>query len=148
MRLFLFTPTSIGLFALLALCLVITVYLFHASKKVRDEGDRRTSLLLAGTITSLAVLVFLMLLEVSFFHTWNIIALYLESFVLAVILLFMLQFAYEYPANVPQQKVERLIFLCLSAGYVFFELALAAQRYISLANGEFSFRPPYADSPL
>ena len=45
MRLFLFNPTSIGLFALLALCLVITIYLFHASQNVGDERTRRTSLL-------------------------------------------------------------------------------------------------------
>ena len=145
MKYFLLTSSSISYLALLILCVSITGYFLYSSHKFLTGEDRTNTLLLAGSFGFLSVTTLLFFFEESFFLTWNIIALYFESFFLSLALILFLQFAYRYPTFKPDQKVEARIALIFSIFYSVIELVLVIWRLLKFSRGHVTYRPEYAD---
>jgi len=149
MPLFYLTASSIGYWTQLVLVLVVAGYFVSLVWRSWRRGERPTQMLLMVCFAlSVACLIALLFLEVSVHPDWRWHAVFLQNIAVALSLLFLLQFAYQFPSPDPKKRIESFVVLALSLFYLFWEAYLAIQRFQLLAQGQLRFRPEAADYPI
>lgn len=139
------TPASISYLNQFLLSLSITVYLiwrFVVRPNTRASTADRFLVFFFITTTLFSLALFL---EVSFLPTARLIVVYLLNSLLALLLVFLIQFAYNFPEPAHQKKIERWLALLVSLAYLGWELKIAIERFLLLSQAEVVFRPPNLD---
>lgn len=140
MSLLYLTPASISFLAQFILSLAITVFL------VLHLRSRSTQLvLLTCFFVGATAFIGLMFLDAAFSPFARLLVVYAQNPVLALALVFLLQFAYRFPQRYPQHKWEARAGLAISLSYFLWEAGFAVHRYVSLLGQEtVYFRPEFA----
>jgi len=121
------TPASLGYLTQLILSTVITYFLV-----TRLKGHNLQSRLLTAffiTATFFIGLLFLDAVLPPFSRLW---AVYAENTVLGLALVFLIQFAYQYPRSIPKYEKMAFASLLLSLAYTIFEAVYMVNRYVAL----------------
>jgi diguanylate cyclase (GGDEF)-like protein/PAS domain S-box-containing protein len=145
MKNFFLTPASISYLNQFLLGFMITVYLgwrFFRHRNVRPSIQDKLLFFFFVTVT---IFLFSFFLDVSLLPTQRLFAVYIESTLLALILVALLQFAYHFPQPREKQRLERRLALVLSVGYLLWEAQIALTRYNLLRQGRVVFRKEYLD---
>jgi diguanylate cyclase (GGDEF)-like protein/PAS domain S-box-containing protein len=141
------TPASISYLNQFLLAWVITTYLgqrFFASKAPNPSSQDR---LLAVFFVSVTVFSFTLFLDASLLPAERLPVVFIETFVLGLMLVALIQLAYQFPSPRENQKLERRIALILTSLYALWEASFAIWRFYRLQQGEVEFRPAYMDYP-
>lgn len=144
------TPASISYLIQSILALVITGYLLYRAGATSTRVSRVQISLLSGFFGMIALLSVLLFFESALPRGLNYRALFPQTIVLALALLFILQFAYRYP-TLPRlwpHRVEAYLVLALSLAYAVYEASFALHRYDLMRTGEVIWRPAEADYPM
>ncbi|MFH1634771.1 MAG: response regulator [Chloroflexota bacterium] len=133
------TPASISFLTQFILVLSISVFL------VRRLGDHRTPQLslLTGFFAAASVFIGLMFLDAALSPYHRLLAVYAENTVLALALVFLIQFAYRFPERNPQRKWEARVTFAISLVYFLWEGGYMVYRYVSLFVQETVYFRPY-----
>jgi hypothetical protein len=116
------TPASISYMTQFILALTIAIYLVYLTRRLREQQAETTpTRILSFFFFSVAVFAALLCLNVSLVPPLRLYALYWEMPAVALIFLFLLQFAYHYPSLRPRQKREARIVLVLSLANLLWE---------------------------
>ena len=119
------------------LCLAIVVFL---ALRLRERTPQLV--LLTGFFALVTLFVGLMFLDVSLPPYPRLFAVYAENTVLALALVFVVQFAYSFPQRFAQHKWESYAGLIVSLAYLLLEAAVMLYRYTSLLGWDMvSYRP-------
>ncbi len=144
-----FTPASISYIAQFILALTIAAYLTYLIKQQRKQrADTLSTRLLSAFFFSLVIFSALLFLNVTLSPRLRLYALYLETPVIAISFLLLLQFAYRFPSLNPRQVWEAWIMFGLTAAYFLFEASFAVYRFWLTAHQHVDWRPEFADVPL
>lgn len=146
MKLYL-TPAAIGYVTQLVLALVITAYLLHRLRGVKDHHQDRGHLHLAtGVFVTVTVLVLLLLGDAALAPTPRLLPVYVENTVIGALITLLLQFAYAFPRRYPQRRREAQLALVLSLAYTLWEAGFALYRgQLLLHTGQVLYRPIMPD---
>ncbi|MDY6877821.1 MAG: response regulator [Chloroflexota bacterium] len=132
------TPASISYLTQFILSLFITLFL------VSRLRNRTTQLLLlTGFFAGVTVFIGLMFLDVSLSPFPRLLAVYAENTVLALALVFLLQFTYRFPRFYAHHKWEARASLIVSLAYFLWEAQYMVYRYVSLLRWETVYYRPY-----
>lgn len=135
------TPASISYLTQFILAQAISLFLIGRLWKQRT----RQLGLLTGFFTLATLFIGLMLLDAAFSPYHRLLAVYAENTVLALALVFLIQFAYGFPQPYPQHKWETYAALVASLGYFIWEAGYMIYRYVLLLGpGTVVFRPNLA----
>jgi hypothetical protein len=115
------TPASIGYLTQAVLSLAITAYIARRLRK--PENRIPQTWMLVGLFCSITAFIILLFLEAALLPGPRLAALYLEDAVIAIGLLFFIQFAYRFPILHPHLKQEARIALVISSLYAILEIA-------------------------
>lgn len=138
------TPASISYLNQFLLLLLITGYFGYRFHK--KEIFQRQNLTLAVFFFCVTVLSGLLFLEVSLLPSQRLYAVYLQSTVLAIVMLCLILFAYAFPFLRAKQALERRIALFFFGAYALFEAGYAAWRFSLLfSSGLVEFRIDWMD---
>lgn len=138
------TPASISYLTQIILSGVISIYLLIVLQR-RTAWNWQTRLLIAFFLT-FTTFIILLFLETTLTGASRLYFLYVENFVLSLALVFLLQFAYHFPALYPNRKIERRTALGLSLLYALYEAQIAVNRFSQLLGaGQVDFRPSTPD---
>ncbi len=149
MPLWYLTPGSISYLAQFILTLAIAAYLAQLARRLRrQKTEWIATALLAGFFAAWTLFGFLAFLDVSLDPSSRLLALFWQVPAVALGLLFLLQFAYRFPAWSPRTVWESRIVLILSLWYLANEFNVAWGRWMDLANWNVGYRPVDADIPL
>ncbi|MBN1120738.1 MAG: HAMP domain-containing protein [Anaerolineae bacterium] len=144
-----FTPASISYIAQFILALTIATYLAYPIKQQKKQGaGNLSSRLLSAFFFSLVAFSAMLFLNVTLSPRLRLYALYLETPVIALSFLLLLQFAYRFPSLKPRQVWEAWIMFGLTAAYFLFEAGFAIYRFWLLAHQHIDWRPEFADVPM
>lgn len=142
------TPASISYLTQTILSLAITIYFFYHLSKADETAPRIHTYLLVAFFGTLSLLSLLLFFEATLPRGWDFYVLFPQTTVLALGLLFLLQFAYNFP-NLPKSwRWESWLTLTLSSLYVLYEFRLMIERYQILDIGQVIWRPDFADYPM
>lgn len=134
------TPASISFFTQFILALVISVFLLLRLRKFRS----RQLALLTAFFSLVTLYIVLLFLDVSLApYPRLVFAVYIENTLLALTLVFLIQFAYHFPQRYPQHRLEAAISLILSLGYFLWETGYMIFRYVMLLGHETVFYRPH-----
>jgi PAS domain S-box-containing protein len=135
------TPASISYLTQFILSLAITAFL------ARHLRNRNTQLvLLIGFFAGATGFIGLMFLDAALSPFQRLLAVYVENTVLALALVFLLQFAYRFPRFYTHRKWEAHASLIVSMAYLLWEGQFTVYRYVSLLGREtVYYRPPVLD---
>ncbi len=122
------TPSSISYLTQFILALAITLFLLNRLRSQRA----RSLFLLTAFFVPMTVLTGLMILDAALLPYPRLIPAYAENTVLALALVAIIWFAYQFPERYPQRKWEMRIVLTLSLVYLLFEAGFMIYRYVSL----------------
>ncbi|MEW6717996.1 MAG: response regulator [Chloroflexota bacterium] len=141
------TPASISSFAQFVLVLMITGYLLYLALRSSKRGKKSPHIvLLASFFICITLLILLLFLEASSLPGDRLFPLFWESVAVAVGLVFLVYFAYSFPAFDPRQKWERRAVIALVILYALYEGGYALYRLdLLLTVGEVHWRPPWTD---
>lgn len=143
-----FTPATLGYLAQFILVLLIVGYFVVRLRRTRASRPAVHQTLLTGFFACIALLTLLFTLDASFSPSNRLLPLYLETTVLALSIVLLLQFTYRFPEPY-SHKWEAQLVLALSLVYLLFEAGYAVYRFHLLAIwGWVIFRPPWADYPM
>jgi diguanylate cyclase (GGDEF)-like protein/PAS domain S-box-containing protein len=141
------TPSSISYLNQVLLAFIITTYLglrFFAFSKHSSPQDRLLfHFFLVTTLFSLSLF-----LEVSLLSTGRLLVVYTQNAILGLMLVYLLQFAYNFPEPQPGQKLETRIIFWLSCVYAVWETVFAVWRFSLVQQGQVEFRPQWMDLPI
>jgi signal transduction histidine kinase len=141
------TPASIGYLSQFILSLAIFLYLAWQSSRY-EKKDRQLLLLLA-VFAAVTVFVGLLFLDATLLPAPRLYAVYLENTILGILLLLIIQFAYHFPAQYPQHRIESYLALLSSGLYALYEAYYACYRYYELLSaGNVNYRPAFPDLVL
>lgn len=144
MRLYL-TPAAVGYLTQLILAGLICGYVLSLARKPkRPQHMLWLSAFLIGIFLFIAIL----FLEVSLLPTQRLRIVYCQNTVLALALVCLIQFAYAFPALVPERRWEARMALLLSGGYALWEAAFAVYRFVLLHRGIVEYRWGWSDTLL
>ncbi len=135
------TPASISYLTQFILAQAISLFLIGRlwKRRTRQLG------LLTGFFALATLFIGLMLLDAAFSPYHRLLAVYAENTVLALALVFLIQFAYGFPQPYPQHKWETYAALVASLGYFLWEAGYMIYRYVLLLGpGTVVFRPNLA----
>jgi hypothetical protein len=142
------TPASISYMAQFILALTIAAYLAYLTRRLLVQGASATpTILLTAFFTSLVIYAALLFLNVSLNPRLRLYALYWEMPAVALVFLFLLQFAYHYPSLAPRQKWESRIVLGLSLAHVLWATWQAIHRWGLLAHQNVQWLPEMTNLP-
>jgi PAS domain S-box-containing protein len=131
MSLIYLTPASISYLTQFILSLAITVFL------LRRLRNRTTQLvLLTAFFAAVTGFIGLMFLDAALWPFPRLLAVYAENTVLALALVFLLQFAYRFPRLYARRKWEARVSLIASLAYLLWEAVFMVYRYVSLLQRE------------
>ena len=139
------TPAAIGYLTEFILVTLIALYL---ASRLRHTLLRTQTAWLVCFFAATALLIFLLLGDVALPPSQRVYAVFLENIAVGLCLVFLLQFAYNFPSLDPHKKWEALVVLGLSILYTLWETQFALFRYTELSAGHVYYRQPYADYPL
>ncbi len=122
------TPASISYLTQFILSLAITLFLLNRLRSQRT----RSLLLLTAFFVPMTALTGLMILDAALLPFPRVVPAYAENTVLALALVAMIWFAYQFPQRYPQRKWEMRILLTLSTIYLLFEAGFMVYRYVSI----------------
>lgn len=142
------TPASISYLNQFLLALLIAFYLGMRLIRTKRQPGNRQDCLLTIFFSLTALFSALFFLEVSFLPTERLYVVYLENSVLGLLLVVLIQFAYEFPVPQDKQKWERFVALLLSGAYFLWEAGFAVWRFQLLQSGQVEFRHNYMDIPV
>lgn len=132
------TPASISYLTQCILSLAITLFL------ARRLRNRTTQLvLLTGFFGGVTAFIGLMFLDAALSPFLRLLAVYAENTVLALALVFLLQFAYRFPRFYARHKWESYAALVVSLAYFLWEASYMVYRYISLLRWDTVYYRPY-----
>ncbi len=146
MPIFYLTSASISYLTQFILSVAITATLARRSCLRKERKPR--CLLLTGFFAFITLFIGLLFLESASLPTRRLVVVYLENTTLAIALVFLLQFAYRFPALLTRRKWESHLVLGLSLAYTAWEAGYAILRFILLRGGEVLFRTPGMDYAL
>ena len=135
------TPASISFLTQFILAAAISVFLI--SRLISFPIPQLA--LLTGFFTLATFFIGLMFLDVSLLPYPRLIyAVYAENAVLALALVFLIQFAYSFPQHYSRHKWESVVSLVISLAYFLWEAGIMVHRYIMLLDhGTVLYRPKY-----
>ncbi|MBU0511263.1 MAG: HAMP domain-containing protein, partial [Chloroflexi bacterium] len=133
------TPASISFLTQFILSLAISVFLIRRLWKQRTLQLA----LLTGFFTLATTFIGLMFLDAAFSPYHRLLVVYAENTVLALGLVFLIQFAYRFPQQYPQRKWESYAALFVSLAYFTWEGGYMVYRYVSLFGQETVYFRPY-----
>jgi diguanylate cyclase (GGDEF)-like protein/PAS domain S-box-containing protein len=138
------TPASISYLNQFLLSLLIAGYFgYRFRNKDIFQGQNLALTVFFLSVTTLSGLLFL---ESSLLPSQRLYAVYLQSTVLAVVMLSLTQFAYSFPSSGVNQVVERRVALFLLLAYALFEAGYAVWRFsLLLSAGLVEFRIDWMD---
>jgi hypothetical protein len=149
MQLWYLTPSSISYLAQFILTLAIAAYLAQLVRRLwKQKTEWLPTALLAGFFAGWTLFSFLAFSEVSLHPGLRLLALYWQSPVVALGLVFLLQFVYHFPAEPPTLVWESRIALGLSLLYLLWESAYAVERLELLADWNVQYRVGMLDEVL
>ncbi|RPH61007.1 MAG: HAMP domain-containing protein [Chloroflexi bacterium] len=122
------TPASISYLTQFILSLAITLFLLNRLRSRRT----RSLLLLTAFFVLMTAFTGLMILDAALLPFPRVLPAYAENTVLALTLVAILWFAYQFPERYPQRKWEMRILLTLSIIFLLFEAGFMVYRYVSL----------------
>ena len=142
------TPASISYLTQFILALTIAVYLAFLVRRLRlQNAEIIPTRLLCFFFSSTTIYAALLFLNVSLAPPLRFYALYWEMPAVALVFLFLLQFAYRYPSLAPRQKWEVRIVLILSLTHVLWETWQAIYRWRLLAHQNVQWLPELSNLP-
>lgn len=144
---FYLTPASISYLNQFLLSVLIIAYLGMRVFVFKAQSLGITTKLLIGFFFNVALFSALLFLEASMLRREHLLFLYPQNAVLGLILLFLLHFAYHFPAAVDAQKLERKLALFFVLAYVFMEAGYAMWRSWLWAGGDSVYRYEFMDVP-
>ena len=135
------TPASIGYLTQVILSIPISVYLlFRARQKSKQ------SILLAIFFCLITIFLALLFFDAVLLPYPRLLVVYAENTILALALVFLIQFAYHFPQYYPNHKWISRADLMISIGYTLCEMGYMLDRYYQLfVNGIVKYRPPFFD---
>jgi diguanylate cyclase (GGDEF)-like protein len=138
---FYLTPASVSYLTQFILALAITIFLLR-----RLRSQPTSQLFFLTTFFALvAVFIGLLFLDAALSPFHRLLVVYAENSVLALALVFLVRFAYNFPEQFPQHKWEARLILAISLAYFFWEGGFMIYRYSSLfRQGTVDFRPYFA----
>ncbi len=140
------TPSSTSYAAQATLSLIIAVYLIYLTRRLRSqEAQALSTALLAGFFLALAGFAIASFLNVSWNPFLRLYAVALQMPLIVLGFVFLLQFAYHFPAVLPQRIWEARVVLGLSLLYFAWETKYAIGRVNVVAQHMFYWRPPFSD---
>lgn len=122
------TPASISYLTQFILSLAITLFLLNRLRSWRTHS----LLWLTTFFVLMTAFTGLMVLDAALLPFPRVLPAYAENTVLALMLVAILWFAYQFPERYPQRKWEMRIILTLSLVYLLFEAGFMVYRYVSL----------------
>ncbi|MEA3340706.1 MAG: hypothetical protein U9R15_12120, partial [Chloroflexota bacterium] len=135
------TPASISYLTQFILSLAITLFL------VSRLRNRTTQLvLLTGFFAGMTVFIGLLFLDAALSPFPRLLAVYAENTVLALALVFLLQFAYRFPRFYAHRKWEARASLIVSLAYFLWEAQYMVYRYVSLLGQETVYYRPFVSA--
>ncbi len=142
-----FTPAAISYLTQFILSATVTIYL--SMRLYRHKGWDLQTGLLHGFFFALTAFTGLLFLDATLLPTPRLYVVYLENSVLGIVLVLILQFAYQFPEAFPQRKREARVVLALSLLYTAYEVYYAVYRYsLLLKQGDVDYRPLMPDYAL
>ncbi len=141
------TPASIGYLSQFILSLAISTYLLLRFR-MKESLTVQTGLLTAFFVT-VTLFLGLLFLDTALLPTPRLVFVYLENTVLALALVFLLQFAFRFPTQFHQHRWGSRLVLVGSLAYLLYEALFAAYRfYLLLGQAFVEYRPSEADYAL
>ncbi len=139
-----FTPAAISYLTQVILSGLISTYLIVVFQK-RGVWNKQTRLL-AGFFVSITCFVGLLLVDSITLSAPRVYAIYAENIVLGLALVFLLQFAYHFPASYPKHKIETRLALLISLVYTLAETFIALERSFKfVSSNQVNYRPSEPD---
>lgn len=136
------TPASISFLTQFIVSLTICVFLVRRLWQFRGNQHLR---LLTGFFIPVTVYLGLLFFDAVLSPHLRLLAVYALNTVLALALVFLILFAYNFPRKYPQHKFETRLALLLSLAYLLWEGGFMVYRYIALVGAEtVYYRPPFS----
>lgn len=140
------TPSSISDLTLFIFAALVAGYLWVLARKSwRRAHKPLPTIFLAGAFTLVAGYVLLTFLEQALYPDLGFYALPLQSVAMTLALVWLVQFAYHFPALLPDRRREARVALWLTMLLPLWEAYYAIYRYSRLAQGVVKFRPSEVD---
>jgi DNA-binding NarL/FixJ family response regulator/signal transduction histidine kinase len=124
------TPASIAYLTQFILALAITVFLLNRLRSLRTPS----LILLIAFFVPMTAFIGLLVLDAALLPFPRVLPAYAENTVLALALVALIWFAYQFPERYSQNKWEMRIILTLSLVYLFWQVGFMIYRYLSLFN--------------
>ncbi len=139
------TPASISYLTQVILSLAITATL--AWRLWNEPQNRSPQMrLLTGFFAAVTLFIGLLFLDAALSPSPRLFAVYAQNSVLALALVFLLQFAYRFPRSFPRRAWESRASLVVSLAYLLWETSYMVYRYVSLlGQGTVYYRPVLPD---
>lgn len=125
------TSAAISYLSQSILALVIALYFSYQAVIKRGRNPIHARLFI-GVYISVTVLCTLFFLDTAFLPTQRLLVVYLQNTAFAILLVFLVQFAYHYPEKKSASATEIQAALGLTLAYLFVELGIAIWRYSTL----------------
>jgi len=139
------TPASISYLNQFLLALVITAYLGQRFFTKKHQQPSKQDRLLVVFFVSVTIFSFAWFLDVSLLPTERLPVAFVEMFILSILLIALIQFAYHFPESRENQKFERRLVLFITSAYALLEAGIAIWRFYQLWQGQVEFRANYMD---
>ncbi|NWG18429.1 MAG: hypothetical protein HXY41_17535, partial [Chloroflexi bacterium] len=144
-----FTPNSISFLVQAVLCVSIMAYMAYLTLRFwQRKTTVNSTLLLVGFFFGLTGFAISSFLNVSLNPFLRLYAVSLQMPMLALAVVFLLQFAYYFPSLSPRHRWESRITLGLSLVYMLSESLFGVYRLNLLAHQEVRWRPAVLDAAL
>lgn len=135
------TPASISFLTQFILAFAISLFLLY---RLRRHRTRQLSLL-TSFFTLATLFIGLLFLETAFAPFYRLLAVYAENFVLALMMVFLILFAYQFPRQYPQHQWEARAAFVMSLAYLCWEAGYMVYRYFELLfRDNVYYRPNFA----
>jgi signal transduction histidine kinase len=132
------TPASISYLTQCFLSLAVTAFLVY---RLRNRSAQLV--LLTGFFVAVTLFIGLLFLDAVLSPFPRLFAVYAQNAVLALALMFLLQFAYRFPRQFSRHKWEARASLVVSLAYLLWEASYMVYRYVSLLVEETVYYRPY-----
>ncbi|MBN1137377.1 MAG: HAMP domain-containing protein [Anaerolineae bacterium] len=142
------TPASISYLTQSILALAITGYFIYRTQAALRTSHWTRTAFLAGFFAAITMFSLLLFLETSLPRGEDLYVLFPQNTIVALGMVFLLQFAYRFPTLSPRRKWESRAVLVLSLLYALWEFFFAVHRFRLLQAGQVIWRPEHADYAL
>ncbi|MCX8062569.1 MAG: hypothetical protein N3D16_08305, partial [Anaerolineales bacterium] len=139
------TTASISYLNQFLLSLVITIYLSWRICRRRRQQSTIADFLLTGFFVTVTIFSLTLFLETSLLPTERLFVVYLQNTILALMLVFLIQFAYFFPNISIKHRFERWFVLLVTLAYLLWELIIATNRFNLLGKAYVTVRPVNLD---